>query len=72
MQVDTERREDWRRVLEAAVAAAQDNLAQHPTGLFPDFVEYDGSARRWRPVAGRVLERKHDGAYCWNACRRVL
>jgi hypothetical protein len=71
MQVDAERREGWRQALEAAVAAVQDNLAWHPTGLFPDFVEYDFDMQRWRPVAGKVLERARDGAFCWNACRRA-
>ena len=37
--------------------------ARHGTGLLPDFVR-DG-----RPVKGRALEDRHDGAYYWNALR---
>ena len=69
VQVDTERSERWQQVLRATVAAAQDSLAQHPTGLFPDFVEHDAAAGRHRAVAGKVLEREHDDSFCWNACR---
>ena len=71
-QVDTERSSQWLGVIEATVKVLQQQLALHPdTGLLADFLVYNHSEHKYMPSKGRILERKSDGDFGYNACRFV-
>lgn len=60
----------WLRARAAAYGLIADLTRSHApaTGLMPDFVVGDPP----RPAPSEFLERPHDGAYSWNACRVPL
>ena len=71
LQVDTERAQEWKQVLDSSVAVLQDQLALHPqTGLLADFLVYNPAEKRYKPSEGKVLEKDTDGEYGWNSCRQ--
>ncbi len=73
LQVDTERTQKWKTVIDAIVELLQQQLALHPdTGLLADFLVYNKSEKRYKPSKGKILERVSDGDFGYNACRQVL
>ncbi|KAL1920964.1 uncharacterized protein VTP21DRAFT_11599 [Calcarisporiella thermophila] len=64
---DHERQQSWGRVMETIIRIVNEQLALHPTGLLPDFLEFKHG--RFQAPQGEVLESKHDGCYNWNSCR---
>lgn len=55
MQEDTERRMEWKQVLESTIAVLNDQLALHPqTGLLADFLVYSVSEKRYKPAEGKL------------------
>jgi len=60
----------WLKARSVAYALIADLTRSHApaTGLMPDFVVGDPP----RPAPSNFLERQHDGAYSWNACRVPL
>ena len=55
LQEDTERRMEWKQVLDSTIAVLQEQLAMHPqTGLLADFLVYSTSEKRYKPAAGEL------------------
>lgn len=71
LQVDTERAQEWKQVLDSSIAVLQYQYALHPqTGLLADFLVYNQAQKRYQPSEGKVLEKDTDGEYGWNSCRQ--
>ncbi|KAL3157183.1 hypothetical protein ABBQ38_001422 [Trebouxia sp. C0009 RCD-2024] len=67
---DTERKMEWKQVLDSTITVLQDQLALHPqTGLVADFLVWSPSEKRYKPAEGKILEKDNDGEYGWNSCR---
>ncbi|CAO3567748.1 unnamed protein product [Mortierella alpina] len=65
---DTERSEQWGKVLDAIISTMQRQLKKYPNGLISDFMKGD-SKGKFSPVTKEVLESEDDKNYNWNSCR---
>lgn len=55
LQEDTERRAEWKQVLDCTIAVLQEQLALHPqTGLLADFLVYSTAEKRYKPAEGML------------------
>ncbi|KAF9290273.1 hypothetical protein BGZ68_007497 [Mortierella alpina] len=65
---DTERSEQWGKVLDATISTMQRQLKKYPNGLISDFMK-GNSKGQFDPVKKEVLESENDKNYNWNSCR---